>query len=523
MIYSPPENYVGTTSFTFIVDDGHSKSLAESVTIKIFGENDLPVIHSSVFSIPEDKILTGILDADDPDGGFLTFSLVDNTPSSTGQTSIMAHGAFSFIPKKGFTGDTYFVFEVDDGKSKKQQTVIISVFPKGTPPEAIDTSVSLEEDSTGDIILEGFDAHGYDLSYKVITPPKHGIFSGINSEIQYTPYADYYGLDEIIFEVSNGRFSDSGKVSIEVMPVNDPPTAIADSISTKENTEVVIPALFNDVDVDGDKLIIISVEKPLNGKATINLAKSISYQPNPGVVNDLETFHYTISDSSANNSTGRIIVNILQKDDTSGAIQLTEGRFNSDTEFSFDVDSDGKSFSGNLTYTDRFAGIHLGSDNISFFSIDQTKNSATFGGISFNDEYFSIFVDDNGESGRDDFVKIKIRNSEGSLIYQKEGTLSKGAATVSSNFLELPLWIKNNAKWWSNNQIRDSDFIEALQFLIKNDILIIPSLPQSIPSQETNIPLWIKNNAKWWSEDKLTDSEFVDGIKFLIANGILKI
>ena len=523
IIYSPPENYVGTANFTFTVDDGYSKSLAESVTITLFGENDLPIIHSSAFSIPEDKILTGILDADDPDGGFLTFSLVDNTPYATGQTSIMSHGAFSFIPKKGFTGDTYFVFEVDNGKSKKQQTVIISVFPKGTPPEAINTSVSLAEDSTGDITLEGFDAHGYNLSYKVITPPKYGTISGIDNVVQYTPYTDYYGTDEIIFEVNNGRFSDSGKVSIEIMPVNDSPTAIDDSISTQENIEVVIPVLFNDVDVDGDELNIISVEKPINGKAAINLAKSISYQPNPGVVNDLEIFHYTISDSSDEKSTGRITVNILQKDNTSGAIQLTEGRFNSDTKFSFDVDSDGKSFSGNLTYEDTFAGIHLNSDNFSFFSIDQRENSATLGGISVNDEYFSIFVDDNGESGRDDVVKIKIRNSKGSLVYQKEGTLSKGTATVSSNFLELPLWLKNNAKWWSNDQIHDSDFIDGVQFLIKNGIITIPSLPQSMPSQETDIPLWIKNNAKWWSEDKLSDAEFVAGLKFLIINGILKI
>ena len=523
IIYSPPENYVGTTSFTFTVDDGHRKSLAESVTIKIIAENDLPVIRSSIFFTPEDKVLTGILDAKDPDGTFLTFSLVNDTPHSTGQTSIMTHGAFSFIPKKGFTGDTYFVFEVDDGQNKKQQTVTITVIPKGTPPEAIDTSISVEEDSIAVITLEGFDAYGYDLSYKVITQPKHGIISEIDNEIQYVPDTDYYGSDEIIFEVNNNRFSDSGKVSIKITPVNDPPEVMDDRISTKENTEVVIPVLFNDVDVDGDEMNIISVEKPINGKTTINLAKSISYQPNPGVVNDVEIFYYTISDSLGTNSTGRITVNVLQKENTSGEIHLTEGKFNSDTEFSLDVDSDGKSFSGNLKYEDKFAGIHLNSDSISFFSIDQTENSATFGGVSFNDEYFSIFVDDNGVSGRDDVMKIKIRNSEGSLIYQKEGTLSKGMVTVSSNFFEIPMWIKNNAKWWSNGQIRDSDFIEAMQFLIKNDMMVIPSIPESVSSQEKVIPLWIKNNAKWWSEDKLSDSEFVDGIKFLIINGFLKI
>jgi len=35
------------------------------------------------------------------------------------------------------------------------------------------------------------------------------------------------------------------------------------------------------------------------------------------------------------------------------------------------------------------------------------------------------------------------------------------------------------------------------------------------------IPDWIKNNAKWWSEDQLDDITFVNGIKFLIETGIL--
>lgn len=37
------------------------------------------------------------------------------------------------------------------------------------------------------------------------------------------------------------------------------------------------------------------------------------------------------------------------------------------------------------------------------------------------------------------------------------------------------------------------------------------------------VPAWIKNNAQWWSEDKITDSDFVKGIEFLVSNKIIKI
>jgi hypothetical protein len=39
---------------------------------------------------------------------------------------------------------------------------------------------------------------------------------------------------------------------------------------------------------------------------------------------------------------------------------------------------------------------------------------------------------------------------------------------------------------------------------------------------ENFVPSWIKNNAKWWSEGNISDQNFLDGIEFLIENGIIK-
>jgi len=38
----------------------------------------------------------------------------------------------------------------------------------------------------------------------------------------------------------------------------------------------------------------------------------------------------------------------------------------------------------------------------------------------------------------------------------------------------IPDWVKNNAKWWSEGQIAESDYISALQFLINQGIIKIP-------------------------------------------------
>jgi len=36
-------------------------------------------------------------------------------------------------------------------------------------------------------------------------------------------------------------------------------------------------------------------------------------------------------------------------------------------------------------------------------------------------------------------------------------------------------------------------------------------------------PEWVKNNAKWWSEGQITEIDFVSGIEYLIKIGIINV
>lgn len=86
----------------------------------------------------------------------------------------------------------------------------------------------------------------------------------------------------------------------------------------------------------------------------------------------------------------------------------------------------------------------------------------------------------------------------------------------------IPNWIRNNAKWWANNQITDNDFATGIEFMIKEKIIVLPELPRS-NSFVTQIPDWIKNTAKWWSDGEITDQEFAKSIAFLVTSGIIQI
>jgi len=88
----------------------------------------------------------------------------------------------------------------------------------------------------------------------------------------------------------------------------------------------------------------------------------------------------------------------------------------------------------------------------------------------------------------------------------------------------IPNWIKNTAKWWSDDQIEDSDFVSGIQHLIKEKIINIPDLPeQASETAEESVPDWVRNNAGWWADGLISEDDFLNGIKFLVESGIIKV
>ncbi len=84
---------------------------------------------------------------------------------------------------------------------------------------------------------------------------------------------------------------------------------------------------------------------------------------------------------------------------------------------------------------------------------------------------------------------------------------------------QIPVWIKNNAKWWYEGKITDSDFVKGVSYLIQNNIIRIQPV-HSTNIKENTIPSWIKNNAGWWANGTISNNEFISGIQYLLNAGI---
>ena len=92
---------------------------------------------------------------------------------------------------------------------------------------------------------------------------------------------------------------------------------------------------------------------------------------------------------------------------------------------------------------------------------------------------------------------------------------------ISVGDSKIPSWIKNNAGWWADGTIDDDSFVQGIQYLIENNILIVSS--QTTNDIQEKIPSWIKNNAGWWADGTIDDESFVRGIEYLVSNGIINI
>jgi len=114
----------------------------------------------------------------------------------------------------------------------------------------------------------------------------------------------------------------------------------------------------------------------------------------------------------------------------------------------------------------------------------------------------------------------KFENLGGNKLANLEFPILVNRITTAENQYFIPNWVKNNAGWWADGQIPDSAFVQGIQFLIKEDIIVVPAT-ESETQGGSNIPEWIKTNAGWWAEGQIDDRTFANGIEFLINVGII--
>ena len=114
--------------------------------------------------------------------------------------------------------------------------------------------------------------------------------------VTYTPVLELQRPDSFKFKVSaSGLDSDEADVNITVVPVNDPPVAIPQSVVTDEDTPLPITLTGSDVETPAGSLAFTVTVQPTHGTLS-GAAPNVTYTPNLNY-NGPDSFKFTVTDT----------------------------------------------------------------------------------------------------------------------------------------------------------------------------------------------------------------------------------
>ena len=77
---------------------------------------------------------------------------------------------------------------------------------------------------------------------------------------------------------------------------------------------------------------------------------------------------------------------------------------------------------------------------------------------------------------------------------------------------------------WTEEQIDNESFIQSIESLIKEEIISVYSAHTISDSEDIitrEIPQWVKNSVDWWLQGLISDDIFLQGIEYMIENEII--
>jgi VCBS repeat-containing protein len=226
--YTPNANFCGTDSFTYHANDGQANSGSVTVTLNVACAQDAPVAVNDTYATTQDTELVvtapGILGNDtDVDGDSLTAVL--DSGVLTGTLVFNPDGSFTYTPDLSWTGVATFTYHADDGPLNSNTALVtIVVGGDNTPPDAVNDSYNVLENSTDNVLAvltNDSDIDGDTLSITNVSDPANGTTVISGQTILYTPGTNFLGVDTFTYTISDGTFTDTATVTINVVEEGD--------------------------------------------------------------------------------------------------------------------------------------------------------------------------------------------------------------------------------------------------------------------------------------------------------------
>jgi len=355
LTYAPNQDWNGTDTFTYKVNDGIVDSNTSNGNITIASINDTPIANDMTVSTNETKFISLdiTLDVTDVDGDALTYSIESNVSNGT---ATLNEGIVTYVPTTDWNGEDSFTFKANDGiVDSNIATTTITVNVVDDAPVVVDSTFVIDEDQVTDITLTASDVDDEDLfTWAAQTGPSNGtvVILDANSSAtasktyRYTPNTNYNGNDSFTYYATNqnAQISNTATISFTINPVNDGPIANDLTMTVDEDWTGATVTIKGDdngaTDPEGDAITYYIVDAPSNGNiyndggggvpagdALVSGDELTSaftiYNPNENF-NGEDTFTFKGNDGSLDGNVATVTVNVNAVNDIPTLIDFSD-------------------------------------------------------------------------------------------------------------------------------------------------------------------------------------------------------
>ena len=327
-----------------------------------------------------------------------------------GQIYLAGYTESTNFPSSVFSATTTAAFDATLNGQDAFLTVIASPLDTCAAPIAGSINATTAEDTPKSLTLTATDLDGNKvtpdaLTWKVTVVPSHGTLdvsagamthdsgSAYSAPVVYTPAANYSGPDSFQFRVNDGWFTSANTiVNINVTPVNDPPTANPQSVTTAEETAKLITLTGSDPETAPQFLTFTFTLNPTHGTLSGSGA-SRTYTPATNYFGQ-DSFTFTVTDpSSAVSSPATVSITVTNVNDapvtTADGITTQEDVPVTVPVLANDTDVDGDSLSVTLVSCGNGAGAVINPD----------KSITVTPAANFNGPITCTYTVDDGHGG----------------------------------------------------------------------------------------------------------------------------
>ena len=308
--FTPDSSFVGSDSFTFVVNDGFYTSKIATVSISVI--DTAPSANSQTINTHFNTAATANLVATDADGDPLSYTFT--APENGALTGTAPN--LQYTPAAGYVGADSFTFKSNDG-ALDSNVATVSINVTDTAPISNAQSINTHFNTAATINLVAIDADGDALTY-TITAPVSGTLTGTAPNLQYTPAAGYVGADSFTFKVNDGLL-DSNIATISISITDTAPTGTAQMITVTSGIATAVT--LAGTDADNDSLTFAIVTLPANGTLT-GTPPNMSYTANASF-SGTDTFTFKANDGVLDSTPAAVSITVNAPVPTIGSITPT--------------------------------------------------------------------------------------------------------------------------------------------------------------------------------------------------------